>query len=166
VKAVNPLLRYLLQGPIALLIISTCIITGAQAEEVQLNMTQAKSGNLYVHATLQSAYANTDTDLLLDTGASYVALTRATFERLNGEAESSFSRYIFGAMANGKVEKIPLYLLAELKLAENCVLNNIEVAVFPKADKDILGLNALSRMQPFTMQFAPALLTSNHCASS
>jgi len=159
----------LLQSSMAILLINTCLIADVMAEvaaPVQLAMTQARSGNLYVHATLQAESARTETDLLLDTGASYVALTRATFERLNGETESSFSRYIFGAMANGKVEKIPLYMLAELKLAENCVLNNIEVAVFPNADKDILGLNALSRLQPFTMQFSPAILSINHCATS
>jgi len=161
-KAVNTLLR----NSIAILLINACLVAGALAEPVQLTMTQARSGNLYVHATLQSESASTETELLLDTGASYVALTKSTFNRLNGEAESRFSRFIFGAMANGKVEKIPLYFLAELKLAENCVLNDIEVAVFPKADKDILGLNALSRLQPFTMQFTPAILSINHCATS
>jgi len=37
--------------------------------------------------------------------------------------------------------------------------------VFPKADRDILGLNALSRMQPFTMQLTPAKLTSASCTA-
>jgi len=68
-------------------------------------------------------------------------------------------------MANGKVEKIPLYFVRELKLADNCVLKEIEVAVFPKADRDILGLNALSKLQPFTIELTPASLTSDSCSS-
>lgn len=165
-KVLYSSLKTLLSYSIALLLINTGFVTAALAEPVQLAMTQAKSGNLYVHATLHSDAAYAETELLLDTGASYVALSKTTFNRLSGEGEPRFSRFIFGAMANGKVEKIPLYFLDELKLAENCVLDNIEVAVFPKADKDILGLNALSRLQPFTMQFTPATLSINHCASS
>ncbi len=158
--------KTLLAYPIALIFINTGFVTAALAEPVQLAMRLEKSGNLYVHATLQNESAKTETEMLLDTGASYVALTKSTFEHLKQNREPRFSRYIFGAMANGKVEKIPLYFLDELKLAENCVLENIEIAVFPKADKNILGLNALSRLQPFTMQFTPAILSINHCASS
>lgn len=148
---------------VCMLICTICCNT--TAAPVLLEMTQADSGNLYVHARLGGESASTETDLLLDTGSGYVALSGATFKRLNGNNEPRFSRYIFGAMANGKVEKISLYSLPELELAENCILKDIEVAVFPRADKDILGLNALSRLQPFTMEFTPARLTSAHCAS-
>ena len=134
----------------------------AAAAPVSLDMHQADSGNFYIHATVDG---NVETDMLFDTGSGYVSLSKATFEKVSASAKPRFTRHIFGRMANGKVEKVAMYTLAELRLADNCVLRDIEVAVFPKADRDILGLNALSRLQPFTMALTPATLTSNNCAS-
>ena len=136
--------------------------TVAFADPVSLAMHQAESGNFYVHATVDG---NVETDLLFDTGSGYVSLSKATFDKVSATAKPRFSRHIFGRMADGRVEKVAMYFLDELKLADNCVLREIEVAVFPKADRDILGLNALSRLQPFTMALTPATLTSNNCAA-
>lgn len=150
--------------PVILLtgLMCTAMVTGVCAENINLAMHQEESGNFYVHATVDG---NVETDLLLDTGSGYVSLSKATFDKVSATASPRFSRHIFGRMANGKIEKVSLYFLDELKLADNCVLREIEVAVFPKADRDILGLNALSRLQPFTMQLTPARLTSNNCAA-
>ena len=134
----------------------------ATAEPVSLDMHQADSGNFYVRAAFAGAV---ETELLFDTGSGYVSLSKATFDRISASSSPRFSRHIFGKMANGKVEKVAMYKLDELKLAENCVLRDIEVAVFPRADRDILGLNALARLQPFTMQLTPARLTSANCAA-
>ena len=147
------------------LIILVCMAVQApfvHADPVELAMTRAESGNFYVHASLGNGVQS---DMLLDTGAGYVSLTRSTFKSLSAGIEPRFSRHIYGAMANGKVEKISLYFLDELKLADNCVLRDLEVAVLPSADRDILGLNALSLMEPFTMQLANAKLTSQGCSS-
>lgn len=132
----------------------------AQAKPINLDMHQAESGNFYVSATLAG---NVDTDLLLDTGSGYVSIGKDTFARISKTLEPRFSRYIYGRMASGRVEKVALYFVDELKLSSDCVLTNIEVAHFPKADKDILGLNALSRLQPFTVQLAPVSFTSRSC---
>ena len=86
-----------------LLVLTFCFISNASAESVQLEMTRANSGNLYVHARLGSDSGDTETDLLVDTGAGYVSLSESTFKRLNDQGEPVFSRFIFGAMANGKV---------------------------------------------------------------
>lgn len=129
---------------------------------VALTLTRADSGNYILPARLDGSIAS---NMLLDTGASYVSLSGATFKRLKSHHDARFSRYIYGAMANGKVEKIALYFLDELQLADNCVLRNLEVAVLPRADRDILGLNALEKLQPFTLAFAPATLSSQGCTS-
>lgn len=129
----------------------------ATADPVNLAMHREESGNFTVRALVDG---NVETNMLLDTGSGYVSLGKQTFARVSASASPRFSRHIYGRMANGNVEKVSLYILDELKLAENCVLREIEVAVFPNADRDILGLNALSRMQPFTMQLTPARLTA------
>ena len=138
------------------------LVSMAHADEFNLDLFQLDSGNFYVNAT---EGVNTETSLLLDTGSSYVSLSKATFERVSKTASPRFSRHIYGRMANGKVEKVEMYVLEELHLADNCVLKDIEVAVFPRADRDILGLNALAKLQPFTMQLFPPRLSSNACAA-
>ena len=152
-------------------ILTSLLLTGAlhlagtstvAAGEISLDMFQSDSGNFYVHAVLDAAI---ETDMLLDTGSGYVSLSKETFDRLAKTDAPQFSRHIYGTMANGKVEKVPLYVLDELRLADNCVLKEVEVAVFAKADRNILGLNVLARLQPFTFHLSPAKLTSSGCAS-
>lgn len=147
---------------ITTLLIGIFLTPAAWAEEFNLAMYQADSGNFYVQATIDNGI---DTNLLLDTGSGYVSLSKATFDRISATSSPRFSRHIFGRMANGKVEKVAMYFLKKLRLADNCVLENIEVAIFPNADRDILGLNALAKLQPFTLQLTPARLTSNTCAA-
>lgn len=130
------------------------------AQGVSLPMQQAKSGNFYVHATLSD---EVESDFLLDTGSGYVSLSAKTFKRLKG-ATKVFQRNITGVMANGKAVSVPVYRITELSLTEGCVLRDIEVAVFPNADRDILGLNALRRLQPFTMQMDPPMLKGAQCS--
>ena len=153
-KAIKP--TKLLTAGLLNLLLSTL----AFADPVSLEMNRADSGAFYINAELD---VGVETELLLDTGSSYVGLTRATFDRFSDESEPLFSRHIYGALASGKVEKVPLYLLKSLKLADNCILEDIEVAVFPRADKNILGLNALSRLESFTLELASSRLTSAGC---
>jgi predicted aspartyl protease len=65
-------------------------------------------------------------------------------------------------MANGRTTSVPVYQIAELRFGD-CILRDVEVVVFAKADRDILGLNALRRMQPFTLNFDDGRLTSTDC---
>jgi predicted aspartyl protease len=134
----------------------------SDSEEVQLMLTETDSGSLYVHASLG---ADLETDMLIDTGSSYVTLSKATFAAVEANTTVTFSRDIYAAMADGRVSKVPLYLLGELVLSDTCLLKNIEVAVLENGDIDILGMNALKLLQPFTLQMLPAMLSSSGCAS-
>lgn len=133
-----------------------------EIQEVQLMLTETDSGSLYVHTGLG---AELETDMLIDTGSSYVTLSKATFAAVEASSTVAFSRHIYAAMADGRVNKVPLYVLDELVLAANCSLKNIEVAVLENGDIDILGMNALKLLQPFTLQMLPAMLSSASCAS-
>ena len=133
----------------------------AYADDIQLELNQADSGNFYLHGTLDQAI---ETSLLLDTGSGYVSLSRKTFNRIRQLPGTEYARDIHGTMANGSTLRIPIYRVHELSLGVNCVLRDIEVAVFPGADRDILGLNALRRLQPFTLQMDPPALIASQCA--
>jgi len=144
------------------------LLTGLQtaaysnSDEVELILTETENGSLYVHAGLG---ADLEADLLIDTGSSYVTLSKATFAAVEANATITFSRYIYAAMADGRVNKVPLYILDELILADNCSLKDIEVALLEKGDINILGMNALKLLQPFTLQMMPSMLSSSSCAS-
>ncbi|MEQ8407527.1 MAG: retropepsin-like aspartic protease [Gammaproteobacteria bacterium] len=132
------------------------------ADDIQLALQQADSGNFYLHGTLDQTI---ETDMLVDTGSGYVSLSRKTFNRIRQLPGTEYARDIHGTMANGHTLRIPIYRVHELALGESCVLRDIEVAVFPGADRDILGLNALRRLQPFTMQMDPPALIASQCAN-
>ncbi len=132
------------------------------AEESAIVIQAAASGALYVPAVLDD---QVEAEMLIDTGSSYVALSADTFDRISEKTQSNFSRYIYAAMANGKVERVSLFILDSLQLSSTCILKNVEVALLPDADKDILGLNALSLLQPFTISLAPATLSTQSCST-
>ncbi|HEY0962269.1 MAG TPA: retropepsin-like aspartic protease [Pseudomonadales bacterium] len=132
--------------------------SGAQAEPVAIALEAAASGTFYVSASLN---AGIETDLLLDTGSGYVSLSKRTFERVTAGTHPQPERTITGILADGNAVSVPIYRLAELKLGSDCVLHDVEVAVFRNAARDILGLNALKQMQPFTLQLDPPQLSAN-----
>jgi len=134
----------------------------ARAEGAELALQQASSGNFYVGADFGPVH----TDMLLDTGSGYVSLTPATFRRINrsasAQARPAFSRKITGVLANGRATSVPVYRLPQLRLGE-CVLQDVEAVVFPGADRDILGLNALSRLQPLTLDLDGGRMLGGAC---
>lgn len=129
-----------------------------QAAEHRLPMTTLASGNLALHAQLG---AELETDLLFDTGSGYVSLSRASFAAIKQLPGTQFARHINGKLANGTSLTVPIYRVSELRLSGECVLKDIEVAVFPHADRDILGINALRQLQPFTVEMEPPALVAN-----
>jgi predicted aspartyl protease len=126
-------------------------------------MHRVESGNYYVQGIFGTGV---ETDLLVDTGSGYVALTRATFTRIKDLPGVTYLRNISGSMANGKQLNVPVYRVASLKLGESCVLTDVEVAVMPGATRDILGLSALRKVEPFALQLEPPVLYLTSCADA
>lgn len=120
-------------------------------------LAAVNSGAYYIKANLDQKVA---TEMLFDTGSGYVSLSAQTFAHIKHEPGTVFQRYVTGIMADGKALKVPVYVIAELRLSEHCVLHEVEVAVFKDANRDILGLSALKRIQPLTMQLDPPALTA------
>jgi clan AA aspartic protease (TIGR02281 family) len=145
--------------PIAALVFALPITASADRFDHSVPMQQQKSGNYYVHGVLSDGV---ETDFLVDTGSGYVSLSKNTFSRLERQNGTEYLRDILGAMANGKVVKVPVYRVATLTLGA-CVLADVEVAVFPGSARDILGLSALRRIEPFAMQLDPPVLMVSDC---
>lgn len=130
----------------------------AMAESVNIPLETAATGTFYVKAGLNAVV---ETELLLDTGSGYVSLSSKTFDRLTAGTHPEPERTITGLLADGKAVAVPIYRIAELKLGNDCVLRDVEVAVFRNGARDILGLNALKQLQPFTLQLDPPQLSAN-----
>lgn len=133
------------------------LASSTQAVEVQLPLEQADSGNLYLDARLDDMV---DTALLFDTGSGYVSLSRKTFSQVESETGTTLARHIHGRMADGSTVSVPVYTIRELRLGQ-CLLHDVEVVVFPDADRDILGLNAIRQLQPFTVKLDPPVLSAS-----
>jgi len=130
--------------------------------DVPLPMWQKGSGGYYLHGVFDG---DIESDMLIDTGSSYVVLTPETLAKLKKSGASEYIRTTRGATAAGRVIEVKVFSVSTLKLGEQCVLHNIEVIALPGADRDILGLSALRRLQPFAMQLEPAVLTVSACSS-
>lgn len=137
-----------------------CLLMSQPAVAIDLPLTAGQGGGFY----LAEPSAPSVPAYLLDTGSKYVSLTQERFDQLNRATEIRFLRTITGVMANGDKARVPIYRLAELVLSRDCVLKDIEVAVLQGSDRNILGMNALMRMQPFTIALQPAMLSSATCS--
>lgn len=118
------------------------------------------SGQLYVEGVLSGGV---ETEFLVDTGSGYVALSKATFDRLRRHAPVEHVRDIYGEMANGKLLKVPVYRIGELSIGAACRLTDVEVVVLPSGARDILGVSALKRLEPFALEFSPPQLWVTDC---
>jgi clan AA aspartic protease (TIGR02281 family) len=149
--------------PIIAILVQFVFVESSFAEGFDLPLERAQSGNLYVDAQLGHQL---ETRMLLDTGSGYVSLTAATFRRLKRESLDSespvFSRRITGVMANGRSASVAVYRLPELTIGD-CVLEDVEAVVFPHAGENILGLSALRRVQPFTVDLDEGRLSGTAC---
>ena len=133
---------------------------GADPFDFAVPMQEHDSGQYYVHAVLSGGV---ETDFLVDTGSGYVALSKETFDKVRRQPGTEYQRDIVGAMANGRLMKVQIYRVAELAISDHCRLTDIEVAVFPSGARDILGLSALRRVEPFAMHFSPPELRLSGC---
>lgn len=127
------------------------------------SMQQVNSGNYYVHGDFGNGIED---EFLVDTGSGYVALSPKTFSRLKGDPTLHYLRDITGRMANGDLIKVPVYQVGSLKLGNDCTLTNVEVTVIPGSDRNILGLSALRKAEPFAMQLSPPELLLSNCTAN
>ncbi|MDJ0940357.1 MAG: retropepsin-like aspartic protease [Woeseiaceae bacterium] len=154
--------RLFRQVLLVLAAIAACLV-GAQADELEsfsVPLMQQSSGAFYIRGTLGESVA---ADLLVDTGSSYVALSQKTFDALQRSSAMTYVRSIKGATANGRVVKAKVYEVSALAIGDECVLESVEAVVLPGADRDILGLSALKRVEPFTFDLEPLALRFEAC---
>jgi predicted aspartyl protease len=136
--------------------ISTIADTGQQAIPMQIE----NNHNFYVQSSIEGAGF---TSLLVDTGSGYSTITETTLRELQKSGNAIYLRKLKGVMADGSVRKVSIYRISAINIGEKCQIRDIEVAVFPTGTRQILGLNTLSKVAPFTFSINPPSLTLNNC---
>jgi len=125
-------------------------------------MNNIGKGTYYVKVTLADL---TDSQFMVDTGSGYVAINQDSLARLKEHNQVTYLRDIKGILANGKSYIVPIWQVSSLTLNNQCILKNVEVAVFPGKTRQILGLSALKKAAPLEISFDPPQLILSHCDS-
>lgn len=129
-------------------------------DTMTVSMNARDTGTYYVPVNIGEAIT---TEMMLDTGSEFLVINENTLKRLQAESRVSYIKDVIGVMANGSDVKVPVYRLASLGIGCCCVIHDLEVAVFPRNTRQILGLAALRKVAPFSVSLEPANLTLSHC---
>ena len=114
----------------------------------------------YVYADIDGVVSS---EFMVDTGSGFVVLSQESLDRLKKEAKVHYVKQVLGKMADGSQRKVSIWKVGEINLGGVCSIKNVEVAVFPGNQRQIIGLRALKRAAPFTFQFDPPQLKLSAC---
>jgi hypothetical protein len=104
-----------------------------------------------------------ETEFMVDTGSSYMTINEATLNELQASGSPRYLRDLQGTLANGDVLNVPVYKIANVRIGQECLLKEVDVAVFPGNTRQILGLSALSKTAPFIFSTQPPQLQLSNC---
>jgi clan AA aspartic protease (TIGR02281 family) len=134
--------------------------TVCPADEVGIPIHEKRGTTFYVSGAIEG-YG--DTEFLIDTGASHLAIDERTLKSLQRGGHARYLRRLSGTLADGRRQAVPIYSISSIRIGENCVLREVEAAVLPGATRNILGLSVLRRTAPFTLSMDPPQLSLNGC---
>ncbi len=125
-------------------------------------MNQKSLATYYVDAHLAGSG---DAEFMVDTGAGYTTINERTLERLVETKNASYVGELTGVMADGSHHRLPIYRIKRLVLGGDCVLTDVEAAVFPRDTRMLLGLTALEKAAPFVFSTNPPTLGLSNCGA-
>ncbi|WP_347985937.1 retropepsin-like aspartic protease [Methylomonas sp. AM2-LC] len=102
-------------------------------------------------------------DFLVDTGSSYTIINENTLAILKANGQAKYTNQIKGVTADGSVKVVALYTIQSIDIGNNCVLKNVDAAVFPGENRQILGLSALSKVSSVVFSMSPPSLQLSDC---
>jgi predicted aspartyl protease len=126
-------------------------------------MNQKRLATYYVQASM---LGSGNVEFMVDTGAGYTTINEHTLARLVEADNASYVGELTGVMADGSQQRLPVYLIKRLVLGEDCVLDNVEAAVFPRNTRMLLGLSALEKAAPFVFSTNPPRLSLSNCGTA
>jgi len=145
---------------LALLAAMTGVAQASQFDE-RIPMRVTKAATFYVGGYLGGYGA---VEMLVDTGSSYTMINEAALKVLQEAGSATYVKELSGIMADGTRKVVPVYLISSMSIGKDCLLHNVEAAVFPGKTRYILGLSALKMAAPFAISIKPPTLMLSHCA--
>ncbi len=125
-------------------------------------MNQKRLATYYIAANMSGSG---DVEFMVDTGAGYTTINENTLELLKQADNAEYIGELTGVMADGRQHRLPVYRIKHLVLGEDCVLADVEAAVFPQDTRMLLGLTALEKAAPFVFSTNPPRLSLSNCGS-
>jgi predicted aspartyl protease len=135
-------------------------VMGASYKTIPMN--QKRLATYYVEASL---HGSGDVEFMVDTGAGYTTINEHTLERLVQADNAVYVGELTGVMADGSQHRLPVYRIKRLVLGKDCVLDDVEAAVFPRDTRMLLGLSALKKAAPFVFSTNPPRLSLSNCGT-
>lgn len=126
-------------------------------------MNQKRLATYYVEANM---LGSGDVEFMVDTGAGYTTINEFTLDRLVRANNAEYVGELTGVLADGTQHRLPVYLIKHLVLGKDCVLRNVEAAVFPQDTRMLLGLTALEKAAPFVFSTNPPALSLSNCGTA
>ena len=128
----------------------------------EIPMNQKRLATYYIQANM---LGSGDVEFMVDTGAGYTTINEFTLERLIQADNAVYIGELTGVMADGSQHRLPIYRIKRLVLGEDCVIDDVEAAVFPQKTRMLLGLSALEKTAPFMFSTNPPSLHLSNCGS-
>ena len=104
-------------------------------------------------------------EFMLDTGSAHVVIDNTTLNQLKEKGKVEYLKDLTGKLADGSQTSVPLYRVDIMRVGQ-CVIRDVEVAVFPKAGRNILGLSALKKVAPISISVEPPSIKLSNCQSA
>jgi predicted aspartyl protease len=155
--------KRLIVSALALLLAAGHAAHAVDGEPVKVGLQKSVPGTYYVAGVLGAAGP---VEFLVDTGSSYTVINEDQLLALRTAGQATFSRRLEGHMADGSTRIVSLYRIARLRLGAECVVTDVEAAVFPGRTRAILGIDTLARLAPFTFSTDPPHLAFDGCGET
>lgn len=105
-------------------------------------------------------------ELMVDTGAGYMTINQQILSTLQAAGQAEYVKDLTGVLADGSRIGISVYRIEQIKVGEQCVLRDVEAALFPTQARMLLGLSALQKAAPFVFSTDPPRLVLSKCSAS
>jgi predicted aspartyl protease len=154
--------------PVSNLKFAVCLLALFTAEVVTADsfktipMNQKQLATYYVQAKMQGSG---DVEFMVDTGAGYTTINEHTLEKLQQADNAIYVGELTGIMADGSQHRLPVYRIKHLVLGQDCILSDVDAAVFPQNTRMLLGLSALEKAAPFVFSTNPPRLSLSNCGT-
>lgn len=154
--------RLLLKSVFILLAFATAHLAFASSYKI-IPMNQKRLATYYVEASM---LGSGNVEFMVDTGAGYTTINENTLARLMAADNAVYIGELTGVMADGSQHRLPVYRIKHLVLGDDCVLIDVEAAVFPQDTRMLLGLSALAKAAPFVFSTNPPRLSLSNCGTA